>query len=254
VGGWGGWLRVPLALRLSKHTSHTRRALARNSQTQKVKLLKAVINGIVVDVSFNQLGGMLTLNALEELDVAIGEDHLLKRAIILVGWPWLGCGWSGWVLTLVVGTSTSFNAGRCHTPRQHQPHHPSIPETCTRTRTQVKAWCYYESRVLGAVHGLISTYALETLVLYLFNKHHAVRPFTTPLQLLHAFLTEFGAFDWDRYCLTLRGPARLDAFNQQRPRGRRPWFGWHPCYCHLSHSCMHACIHLRMHACHSISP
>lgn len=38
---------------------------------------------------------------------------------------------------------------------------------------QVKAWCYYESRLLGAHHGLISTYALETLVLYIFNLYHA---------------------------------------------------------------------------------
>lgn len=36
----------------------------------------------------------------------------------------------------------------------------------------MKAWCYYESRLLGAHHGLISTYALETLVLYVFNKYH----------------------------------------------------------------------------------
>lgn len=37
---------------------------------------------------------------------------------------------------------------------------------------QVKAWCYYESRLLGAHHGLISTYALETMVLYIFNVFH----------------------------------------------------------------------------------
>ena len=36
----------------------------------------------------------------------------------------------------------------------------------------IKAWCYYESRVLGAHHGLISTYALETLVLYIFHQFH----------------------------------------------------------------------------------
>jgi hypothetical protein len=40
---------------------------------------------------------------------------------------------------------------------------------------QIKAWCYYESRLLGAHHGLISTYALETLVLYVFNKYHSSR-------------------------------------------------------------------------------
>lgn len=37
----------------------------------------------------------------------------------------------------------------------------------------VKAWCYYESRILGAHHGLISTFALETLVLYIFHVFHA---------------------------------------------------------------------------------
>jgi hypothetical protein len=45
----------------------------------------------------------------------------------------------------------------------------------------VKAWCYYESRVLGAHHGLISTYALETLVLYIFNLFHA--SLHSPLQV-----------------------------------------------------------------------
>lgn len=37
----------------------------------------------------------------------------------------------------------------------------------------IKAWCYYESRILGAHHGLISTYALETLVLYVFQLFHS---------------------------------------------------------------------------------
>ena len=46
---------------------------------------------------------------------------------------------------------------------------------------QVKAWCYYESRLLGAHHGLISTYALETMVLYIFMVYH--RTVTTPLKV-----------------------------------------------------------------------
>ena len=43
---------------------------------------------------------------------------------------------------------------------------------CCATLGQVKAWCYYESRLLGAHHGLLSTYALETMVLYIFNMYH----------------------------------------------------------------------------------
>lgn len=37
----------------------------------------------------------------------------------------------------------------------------------------IKAWCYYESCILGAHHGLISTYALEVLVLYVFHLFHS---------------------------------------------------------------------------------
>lgn len=48
---------------------------------------------------------------------------------------------------------------------------------------QVKAWCYYESRLLGAHHGLISTYTLETLVLYVLNKHYAHGVVIHPLRV-----------------------------------------------------------------------
>lgn len=71
----------------------------------------------------------------------------------------------------------------------------------------MKAWCYYESRLLGAHHGLISTYALETLVLYVFNKYHG--SIDSPLTVLYNFLVEFSSFDWDHYCLSLLGPVPL---------------------------------------------
>ena len=37
----------------------------------------------------------------------------------------------------------------------------------------IKAWCYYESRILGANMGLFSTYALSILVLYIINLFHS---------------------------------------------------------------------------------
>jgi hypothetical protein len=33
----------------------------------------------------------------------------------------------------------------------------------------VKGWCCYETRILGAHHGLIYTYALEISMLYIFH-------------------------------------------------------------------------------------
>ncbi|KAI5056702.1 hypothetical protein GOP47_0028520 [Adiantum capillus-veneris] len=117
----------------------------------EVKIVKCVVENIVVDISFNQLGGLCTLCFLEEVDRLIQKNHLFKRSIILV-----------------------------------------------------KAWCYYESRILGAHHALISTYALETLVLYIFNVFHS--SLRGPLEVLFTFLDYFSKFDWENYCVTLWGP------------------------------------------------
>ncbi|CAI8585976.1 unnamed protein product [Vicia faba] len=116
----------------------------------EVKLVKCLVQNIVVDISFNQLGGLSTLCFLEKVDRLVAKDHIFKRSIILI-----------------------------------------------------KAWCYYESRILGAHHGLISTYALETLVLYIFHRFHVT--LDGPLAVLYRFLDYFSKFDWDNYCVSLKG-------------------------------------------------
>ncbi|KAL1545407.1 hypothetical protein AAHA92_22138 [Salvia divinorum] len=122
----------------------------------EVKLVKCIVQDIVVDISFNQIGGLCTLCFLEQVDRLIGRDHLFKRSIILI-----------------------------------------------------KAWCYYESRILGAHHGLISTYALETLVLYIFHLYHSA--LDGPLAVLYKFLDYFSKFDWDTYCVSLNGVVRISS-------------------------------------------
>ncbi|RID79331.1 hypothetical protein BRARA_A02077 [Brassica rapa] len=124
----------------------------------EVKLVKCLVQNIVVDISFNQLGGICTLCFLEKIDHLIGKDHLFKKSIILI-----------------------------------------------------KAWCYYESRILGALHGLISTYALETLVLYIFHLFHS--SLDGPLAVLYKFLDYFSKFDWDNYCISLSGPVILSSLS-----------------------------------------
>ncbi|PIN07823.1 Polynucleotide adenylyltransferase [Handroanthus impetiginosus] len=117
----------------------------------EVKLVKCLVCNIVIDISFNQLGGLSTLCFLEQVDRVVGRNHLFKRSIILV-----------------------------------------------------KMWCYYESRILGAHHGLISTYALETLVLYIFNLFHS--SLSGPLSVLYRFLDYYSQFDWENFCISLNGP------------------------------------------------
>nr|XP_016501780.1 PREDICTED: uncharacterized protein LOC107820077 [Nicotiana tabacum] len=119
----------------------------------EVKLVKCLVQNTVIDISFNQLGGLCSLCFLEQIDRFVGKNHLFKRSIILA-----------------------------------------------------KAWCYYESRILGAHHGLISTYALEILVLYIFHMFHS--SLSGPLEVLYRFLDYYSKFDWDIYCVSLNGPVR----------------------------------------------
>ncbi|XP_010554909.1 PREDICTED: uncharacterized protein LOC104824500 [Tarenaya hassleriana] len=67
----------------------------------------------------------------------------------------------------------------------------------------VKAWCYYESRILGAHSGLLSTYAIAVLVLNIINRFH--QTLVGPLSVLYKFLDYYGKFDWDNCCVSLDG-------------------------------------------------
>ncbi|KAF9619868.1 hypothetical protein IFM89_009650 [Coptis chinensis] len=125
----------------------------------EVKLVKCIVQSLVIDISFNQYGGLSTLCFLEQADFVVGHDHLFKRSTVLI-----------------------------------------------------KAWCYYESHILGAHHGLISTYALETMVLYIFQFFGA--SLTGPLEVLYRFLDYFSKFDWDKYCISLNGPVCLSSLPQ----------------------------------------
>ncbi|XP_010525400.1 PREDICTED: uncharacterized protein LOC104803199 isoform X2 [Tarenaya hassleriana] len=73
----------------------------------------------------------------------------------------------------------------------------------------IKAWCYYESRILGANTGLISTYALAVLVLYIINLFHS--SLSGPLAVLYKFLDYYGSFDWDNYCVSVNGPVPISS-------------------------------------------
>ncbi|PSS33256.1 Altered inheritance of mitochondria protein [Actinidia chinensis var. chinensis] len=74
----------------------------------------------------------------------------------------------------------------------------------------IKAWCYYESRTLGAFYGLIATYALNLLVLHILNLFHS--SVNGPLSVLHRFLDYYSTFDWDKYCVSLNGRVALSSF------------------------------------------
>lgn len=93
----------------------------------------------------------------------------------------------------------------------------------------IKAWCYYESRLLGAHHGMLSSYALEIMVLFILNVHGS--ELDSPLEVFHRFMQVFAEFDFDRYCLSILGPIELNSFPYPRldamalPTDQEPLFG-----------------------------
>ncbi|XP_047336618.1 uncharacterized protein LOC124940179 [Impatiens glandulifera] len=68
----------------------------------------------------------------------------------------------------------------------------------------IKTWCFHESRLLGAHNGLISTYGLETMVLYIFQVFN--QDLNQPLEVLYRFLDYFSKFDWTNLGVSLKGP------------------------------------------------
>ena len=81
----------------------------------------------------------------------------------------------------------------------------------------VKAWAFYEARILGAHHGLLSTYGVETMVLAVLAGGGgagpaATLPLETPLDVLRAFLASYASFDWDVHTLTVLGPVATHAY------------------------------------------
>ncbi|KAG7574377.1 polymerase nucleotidyl transferase domain [Arabidopsis suecica] len=74
----------------------------------------------------------------------------------------------------------------------------------------IKAWCFYESRILGANSGLISTYALAILVLNIVNMSYS--SVSGPLAVLYKFMDFYGSFDWENYCITVTGLVPISSF------------------------------------------
>uniref|UniRef100_A0A2P2MG29 Uncharacterized protein MANES_07G140200 n=1 Tax=Rhizophora mucronata TaxID=61149 RepID=A0A2P2MG29_RHIMU len=73
----------------------------------------------------------------------------------------------------------------------------------------IKAWCLYESRILGAYHGLISTYTLVIMIVHIINLFHSSLP--GPLAVLWRFLDYYSTFDWDNYCVSINGPVAISS-------------------------------------------
>jgi DNA polymerase sigma len=71
----------------------------------------------------------------------------------------------------------------------------------------LKAWMTYESSLLGSQLACMATYALYTLVIYIFNNYS--EGIKSEMQFFRKFFEILGDFDWDKHLITIYGPIRI---------------------------------------------
>eukprot|EP00605_Chrysophyceae_sp_TOSAG23-4_P002963 GSChrysophyteH1.ASY1.ANO1.3265.1 assembled CDS len=141
----------------------------------RTKVCHCVVNNLGVDITINQAGALKTVVFIEECDTFIGKNHLFKRSVLLV---------KAWAIheSAHCAESERAVAGAQKSPDTHPGEgHP----------------------ILGSKTGMLSSYAVSVLVLYLFNRYPALNH---PLSVLTAFLHTYAHFPWESCVLTLHGP------------------------------------------------
>ena len=74
----------------------------------------------------------------------------------------------------------------------------------------IKSWCYYEGCILGSNICLLASYALEILVVYMFNNHRNM--FETEVEAFFHFFKIVSTFDWDKNIVPIFGYISSDNF------------------------------------------
>ena len=72
-----------------------------------------------------------------------------------------------------------------------------------RTLLLIKTWCYYEGNILGSNIGLLNGYALEVLIIYMFNNFKG--KFNSELEAFFTFFNMMSKIDWETQLVTIYG-------------------------------------------------
>ncbi|OQR84311.1 hypothetical protein ACHHYP_13571 [Achlya hypogyna] len=142
----------------------------------EVRVVKCTIDNVSIDVTANRFGALGAVSLLHEMDARVGQHHLFKRSLILI---------KTWCM---------YDSGRFI----------AAPPTAPR------------SNVLGAVVGALSTFALNTMVLCLFNCFG--KRICHPLQALVEFFHFYADFSWAHHAVTMFGKVPIASLNT----------GWRP--------------------------
>ncbi len=72
-----------------------------------------------------------------------------------------------------------------------------------RTLLLIKGWCFYEGKLMGSNIGLMASYTLEILVIFLFNLHY--ENIDNEYDAFEKFFQLMNKFNWEKNTITLYG-------------------------------------------------
>ncbi|KAG6590802.1 DNA polymerase sigma [Phytophthora cinnamomi] len=157
-----------------------------------VRVVKCTVDNIPVDFTANRVGALGAVRLLDAMAVRVGRQHLFKKSLILIK-AWCTHESSPFMQAASV---ESGGLGPSVVPG-------SAP-----------------SSVMGASLGALSTYAVNTIAMALFNQYGDA--LTHPLQALYLFLDRLAEFPWHESALTLHGAVPLSRLATTPLNGTTP--------------------------------
>ena len=88
------------------------------------------------------------------------------------------------------------------------------PYLFRRTLVLIKAWCLYEGLITGSNIGLLASYAIEVLVIYLFNNYH--KSFKNEFEAFVEFFKIIKNVDWENFSISIEGFIPLEIFDEEK--------------------------------------
>lgn len=83
-----------------------------------------------------------------------------------------------------------------------------------RSLLLIKSWCLYEGCIVGSNIGLLASYAVEVLVIYLFNNFH--KNFKNEFEAFVEFFKVIKTINWDNFSITIEGCIPLDIVDEDK--------------------------------------
>lgn len=83
-----------------------------------------------------------------------------------------------------------------------------------RTLILIKSWCLYEGLITGSNIGLLASYAIEVLVIYLFNNFH--KSFKNEFEAFVEFFKVIKKIDWENFSISIEGQIPLDITEEEK--------------------------------------